>query len=101
MAALGWISEVHTLDIRESIAVPLDAAGFTIDEDGTTERQVSAFCHVLSGSSRPVHLKVVAAWSNVPKRHVWIEVRSDESTLLPQTMCLLHGQRLMQRLPPI
>ncbi|MBV2350323.1 hypothetical protein KUL97_01225 [Synechococcus sp. HK05] len=101
MAVASWISEVCSLDLRKSIALFLVDAGFTIDEDGTTERQVSAFCWAQSSFSRPVHVKLVAAWSDVPKRYVWIEVSSDESMLLPGTLCDQCGQHLMQSMPPI
>lgn len=101
MAFTAWIASVNHHDIRVAIDQALTAAGFIIEETGTTPMQVSALKSPSLVGGSWSNVRLVAIWDNQHQQRLRIELRSDEPMLRSQTHCSESAKRLQELLPPV
>ena len=101
MAFAAWTTSVGDHDIRSAIDEPLRAAGFGIEEVGTTPVQVSALKRPALVAGAWSSVRLLALWENKDQKRLRIELRSDEPTLRPHTHCNEVAAHLQALLPPV
>ena len=100
LAFAAWTTRIGQHDIRVALDAVLCSAGFSIEDVGTTALQVSALKRPEFSGDSFANVRLVALWENKDERRLRIELRSDEPTLRPHTLCSETAEHLQALLPP-
>jgi hypothetical protein len=96
-----WTAKASDLDVRGSVERELIAAGFTVDEGGTTSMQVSALKDPCVVGGYWSNVRLLVMWENRNMKKIRIELRTDEPAFRPDTHCKGAARELQKLLPPL